>query len=327
MDDNELGKREKEVNCVPSYQCPPGEKGFYTLASNENETILKLKQEEQHNVESLLIQINEGDTSSEKLTFDSLGPDVVAPEVIGNTKDSSDKLLRNLDQIKSHTAIVNDTTDFDKTDFIASNDNKESQNYTEKDDSSGLLKNVSPLHSFIPNSKQDTDNTECIQTNCREVDYISETYRNIVKQINDVSTGFKNGKKWKCSNPAHCHHHHNHQHYHQPHCRQYVTQRYGGYPDDFILERGKDTLLLKNQKIKEMEDTVGINPMESDSVFEHDSNEGRERVLVRQMATEHSQDYNPEDIDYYDDDEDIAIVIESETHQKSFRWNTKFYSI
>ena len=49
MDDNELGKREKEVNCVPSYQCPPGEKGFYTLASNKNETILKLKQEESGN--------------------------------------------------------------------------------------------------------------------------------------------------------------------------------------------------------------------------------------------------------------------------------------
>ena len=321
MDDNELGKREKEVNCVPSYQCPPGEKGFYTLASNKNETILKLKQEESYNAEALLIQINESDTSFEKLTFDSLGTDKVAPGVIDNTKDSSDKLLGNLDQIKSHTA------DFDKTDFIASNDDKDSQKYTANDDSSGLLKNVSPLQSFIPNSKQDTDNTECIQTNCREVDYISETYRNIVKQINDVSTGFKNGKKWKCSNPAHCHHHHNHQHYHQPHCRQYVTQRYSGYPDGFVLERGKDTLLLKNQKIKDMEDAVGITPMESDSVFEHDSNEGRERVLVRQMATEHSQDYNPEDIDYYDDDEDIAIVIESETHQKSFRWNTKFYSI
>ena len=327
MDDNEIGKREKEVNCIPSYQCPPGEKGFYNLASNKNENILQLKREEKHNTEYPLIQNNENDTSSEKITFDSLGPDIVAPGVIVNTKDSSDKLLGNLDQHKSHTAIVNDTTDFDKTDFVASNDDKDSQNYTTNDDSSGLLKNVSPLHSFIPNSKQDTDNTECIQTNCREVDYISETYRNIVKQINDVSTGFKNGKKWKCSNPAHCHHHHNHQHYHQPHCRQYLTQRYSGYPDGFILERGKDTLLLKNQKINKMEDTIGISPMESDSVFEQDSNEGRERVLVRQMATEHSQDYNPEDIDYYDDDEDIAIVIESETHQKTFRWNTDFYSM
>ena len=327
MDDNEIGKREKEVNCIPSYQCPPGEKGFYNLASNKNENILQLKREEKHNTEYPLIQNNENDTSSEKITFDSLGPDIVAPGVIVNTKDSSDKLLGNLDQHKSHTAIVNDTTDFDKTDFVASNDDKDSQNYITNDDSSGLLKNVSPLHSFIPNSKQDTDNTECIQTNCREVDYISETYRNIVKQINDVSTGFKNGKKWKCSNPAHCHHHHNHQHYHQPHCRQYLTQRYSGYPDGFILERGKDTLLLKNQKINKMEDTVGISPMESDSVFEQDSNEGRERVLVRQMATEHSQDYNPEDIDYYDDDEDIAIVIESETHQKTFRWNTDFYSM
>ena len=55
MDDNEIGKREKEVNCIPSYQCPPGEKGFYNLASNKNENILQLKREEKHNTEYTLI--------------------------------------------------------------------------------------------------------------------------------------------------------------------------------------------------------------------------------------------------------------------------------
>ena len=168
------------------------------------------------------------------------------------------------------------------------------------------------------------------QSQSLEVDYISETYRNLIKQINEISEGFKHGRKWKCNNASsHCHHHHNHQHHHRQRCKQFQQNRSSKsqdtceqYSDDIFLEQDKDTILLQHhnckhqQRIGTMADNSDIISPISGCSFEcgSPSGEGRGRMLVRQMATEHSNEYEPEDIDYYDVDEDIAIVFENENH-------------
>lgn len=331
MEDNQPGKEETEQNYIPNYQCHSVEKHFYStqnsLSSNENDTIVEtktkdvkleesscstsLKNELQINVENECI-ISSNNSSS----LDEGQKQLVSDEFVENEKAILDNIVTAKDDLK-----------VEKENQYADEEITEKENIVDNPSNKFLLNKVSSLHPSNPNNylgKENIERKKITYSTSAEVDYISETYRNIVKQINDVSEGFKKGKKWKCNNPSHCHHHHNHRHYHQPHCRQYITPRSYYNSKDVILEHSKDTLLLKNPKMRAIEDSIVVSPL-SDSVFEAEGSEGRERVLVRQMATEHSQDYDPEDIDYYDVDEDIAIVIESETNQKSHRYGNQTF--
>ena len=330
MEDKQLGKEETKQNYIPNYQSHSVEKHSYniqkSLSSNESDTIIETKN---RNVE---LEENSCSNSSKNELNTS-----VAEDYIDSSKHSyvrkhnllvSDKFIEKEKSNLDNIVTIIDDSEVDKKNQYGDKEAEEEENIENQDRNKFLLNKVSPLPSSNPNNyqgKQNIGSKNTTYSTSAEVDYISETYRNIVKQINDVSEGFKKGKKWKCNNPSHCHHHHNHRHYHQPHCRQYVTPSSYYKSKDVILEHSKDKLLLKNQKmIRDMEDSIIISPL-SDSVFEHENNEGRERVLVRQMATEHSQDYDPEDIDYYDVDEDVAIVIESDTPQKHHRYgNQKF---
>ena len=325
MEDNQPGKEETERNYISNYQSHSVEKNFYSsknsLSSNENDTIVETQTK---NVK--LVENSSSSSSKNEKNTD------VADEYIDSSKYPSspdkkheplvfDKFVEkdksNLDAIG---AIKDDLEPDNENQYSDRIDTKQENNENKQSDTV-VLNKVSPLPICNPNNylgKKNIESKNTTYSTSAEVDYISETYRNIVKQINDVSEGFKKGKKWKCNNPSHCHHHHNHRHYHQPHCRQYITHSSNYKSKDVILEHSKEILLLRNQKIREMEDSIVASPL-SDSVFEHDSHEGSQRVLVRQMATEHSQDYDPEDIAYYDVDEDVAIVIESETPHKSHR--------
>ena len=329
MEDKQPGKEGAEQNYIPNYQCHSVEKHFYStqnsLSSNENDTIVETKTKDVKPEESscsssskneLQIHVETEciDYSKSPSSFDREEKQLIADKVIGNEKV-------NLDTLGS----VKDDLKVEKENQYAEEKVTEPNITVDIPSNKFLLNKVSPLHSLNPDNYLGTENIERKNTTystSAEVDYISETYRNIVKQINDVSEGFKKGKKWKCNNPSHCHHHHNHRHYHQPHCRQYITPRSYYKSKDVILEHSKETLMLKNQKMRGIEDSIVVSPL-SDSVFEAEGSEGRERVLVRQMATEHSQDYEPEDIDYYDVDEDIAIVIESESNQKTHRYGNQ----
>ena len=316
MEEKQLGKREKELNYIPNYQSPNGEKHSYStpsvLSSHEKERIATLEQENEEIKISSGNAINETDNDIE-CKDPHVAEHTVIPEV-KYTKVISDKSSDKETEIAEQIHAVKDNNDFNNEQIKASKGQVECV-FTNTN--KYLLNKVSPIHSLKPNNDPVTtfERKKIIQTTSLEVDYISETYRNIVKQINDVSEGFRRGKKWKCNNPSHCHHHHNHQHYHKPHCRQYTAPKYFA-SEEIVLERGKDTLLLKQQKIRGMDDIIDVM---SGSSFEVAGSDSRERVLVRQMATEHSQEYEPEDIDYYDDDEDIAIVIEPDTHPKSTR--------
>ena len=318
MEDKQLEETEEELNCILDCQGSADENNFYTaqssFSSHETDTIVEIEKESKKITEHIsntgskeertFIESENQYASEDRDIIDVDCRNVVSGKLLDN------KIL-NIDQV---SCKANDITDLGNEEIKGSNEGqKEDYLFNSGTTNNVLLKKVSPLHSLNTNNSHNKD----IERKSADIDYISETYRNIVRQINEISEGFKRGKKWKCNNPSHCHHHHNHQHYHQPHCRQYIAPRYFG-SEEVVLEHGKDTLLLKAQKMRGLEDSIDVSHM-SDSVFDGEESEGRERVLVRQMATEHSQDYQPEDIDYYDDDEDIAIVIEPETHQKTFR--------
>ena len=328
MEDKKPGKEETEQNYIPNYQSHSVEKHFYntqnSLSSNENDTIIETK------TKNVKLEESSCSSSSKNELNTSVADEYIDsskyPSVRKHNPSVSDKLIEKEKSNLDNIATITDDLEVDKENQYADKKATEVENIENKNSSKFLLNKVSPLPSSNPNNylgKQNIESKNTTYSTSAEVDYISETYRNIVKQINDVSEGFKKGKKWKCNNPSHCHHHHNHRHYHQPHCRQYNTPSSFYKSKDVIYEHSKDKLLLKNQKImRGMEDSIIVSPL-SDSVFEHESSEGRERVLVRQMATEHSQDYDPEDIDYYDVDEDVAIVIESDTPQKHHRYGNQ----
>lgn len=320
MEDKHLEKTENEPNCI--LHGSADENNFYTaqssISSHETDTIVEIEKQSEKILEHISnTSINEEPAyiESEK-QYASENRDILDVEYRNVV---SEKLLENktlnIDQVGVGYKVGagnKDSRDLGNEDINKEEGQKEDYVFNSN---TVFLNKVSPLHSLNPNDCLNKDT----ERKSADLDYISETYRNIVRQINEISEGFKRGKKWKCNNPSHCHHHHNHQHYHQPHCRQYIAPRYFGSEE---LEHGKDILLLK--KMRGLEDSIDVTPI-SDSVFEHfvgDGSEGRDgsqRVLVRQMATEHSQDYQPEDIDYYDDDEDIAIVIEPDNHQKTIR--------
>ena len=314
MEDKQLEEPEEELNCIRNCQGSADESNFYTaqnsFSSHETDTIVEIEKESEKIIEHIS---NTG--SKEEGTFLE-SENQYASEHRDNIEVDSRNVVSGklLDNKIDQGSAAKDISDLGNEGIKGRKEGqKEDYVFNSGTTNNVLLNKVSPLHSLNPNNCPNKD----IERKSAEIDYISETYRNIVRQINEISEGFKRGKKWKCNNPSHCHHHHNHQHYHQPHCRQYIAPRHFG-SEEVVLEHGKDTLLLKTQKMRGLEDSIDVTHM-SDSVFEGEESEGRERVLVRQMATEHSQDYLPEDIDYYDDDEDIAIVIEPESHQKTFR--------
>ena len=320
MEDNQLAKKEGGLDYTLNYQCHSDDKNLYTtstISSYSGDKIVGLTQEFEKIEESGGNGLNSQENISLILKEPSEHTRISDPKY--STKVLPYKSLEN--QNINHIGTVTETIDLYHEETKESNEEQCKHSDSKNSINKFLLNKVSPLQ--LSNHYFNT-NTEWKESTNSEVDYIGQTYRNIIKQINEVSEGFKKGKKWKCNNPSHCHHHHNHQHYHRPHCRQYNAPRYFG-SGHVVLEEGKDVLMLKNQNLKNrMEDDIDVTPM-SDSVFEGESNEGRERILVRQMATEHAQDYNPEDIDYYDDDEDIAIVIESEAQRKSSRWVNQMF--
>ena len=90
-------------------------------------------------------------------------------------------------------------------------------------------------------------------------DPLCQGYKNIVHLINKASKSFREGKKWTCNNPDHCHHHHNHNHLHHPHCRHYK-------------------MLIHSRTVDE---TKAKNP--------------NRKMLIRQMATTDSDEFTEDD--------------------------------
>ena len=323
MEEKRLGNEKEELNYKPTCQSSI-HKHYSTstpsiLSSNEEDKVTT-SAPENAKCEVVCDDSNVNRTRShnvERIDNNVTGQLVVPEDKC--MKVTSNKNASNVAAIEEQIETISDNTEFNNDKIKIGN----LQNALVATENKYLSNNISS--SPIQEPSRQTKDTSLSRgkqieptTTSSEVDYISEAYRDIIKQINDASEGFKRGKKWKCNNPAHCHHHHNHQHYHQPHCPQYSASRTEDPlgSKQIVLERGRNTLLLNQQKIRMDSKDSDITPMSS---FDGTVSEGKERVLVRQMSTAHSQDYDPEDIEYYDDDEDIAIVVDSYTQQKIAR--------